>query len=339
AFQQFLDMIVDTRDVYEDDISPKLKLTQAELNDWSTRIDQVEVPAEVLNTIQILKVKLNEYNNNPNHGDQKILVFDRRWKKIVRLLRTSAFLNGRAKADLMDCFLIMHCLWNKPAQLDILREMIQEAVRKHGYTLAVNLRIIKQEVADFEEDVHQEIRVKHVLTEEVPLLLNEAYFEVLNDDNQFEGNHINTKQWRGLRMDEFQVTNFYDQDMNLRNRLKARRGRNQHTIDIEYNSEVKTYRIRTKQAEKTEVIFKKPHPVVAKHWDERYARLVAYIGTKQKHIKNDAPAELADVDQNLFVDSAFGETVRRNMDEVKDALQSLLLRLEKIQYDYASLEN
>lgn len=338
AFKNFLGMIVDTRNVYEDDIPQQLKLTQDELDAWGDRIDQIDVPAEVLNTIQILKLKLEDYNNNPNHADQKIMVFDRRWKKIVRLLRTSAFLNGRVKVDLMDCFLIVHCLWNKPAQLEVLQEMVQEAVRKHGYTLAVNLRMIRQEVQDFEEDVNEEIRVRHTRTEEEPLLFNEEYFRIINDDNQFEGQFMATKQWRSLRMDAFQVTNFYDRELNLRNRLKARRGRAQFTVDVEHNSEVRSYRMHTKQAEREEVIFKKPHPVVARHWDERYERLVEYIHKKQHHLRAEAPAELADIDQNLFVDPAFGETVKRNIDEVTKALQALLLRLEKIQYAYASLE-
>ena len=43
-------------------------------------------------------------------------IHDRRWKKIVRLMRTSAFLNGRSAVHLMDCFLMEHCLWNHPEQ-------------------------------------------------------------------------------------------------------------------------------------------------------------------------------------------------------------------------------
>ncbi|MCB0548870.1 MAG: AAA family ATPase, partial [Phaeodactylibacter sp.] len=174
-FRNFLNMITDTKDVYEDDIDEGLKLTEEELRNWSERIDEVEVPAEVLNTIQVVKVRMEEYNARPNHSDKLIDVHDRRWKKIVRLLRTSAFLNGRAQVDLMDCFLMVHCLWSKPSQMDIIREIVTEAIRRHGYTMAVNLQVVKREVSDFEEDVDNEIKVKHTISESQLMPVEEEY--------------------------------------------------------------------------------------------------------------------------------------------------------------------
>ena len=40
-------------------------------------------------------------------------VSDRRWKKCFRLMRASAFLNGRKTLDMTDLPLLIHCLWNK----------------------------------------------------------------------------------------------------------------------------------------------------------------------------------------------------------------------------------
>ena len=161
---QFVQMIVDTRDVYKDEIVDDLKLTNAELDEWSTVIDQIDVPAEVLNTVQLITAKIDEYNSHPNHADNPIKIYDRRWKKIIRLLRTSAFLNGRKKVDLMDCFLMEHCLWNFPQHREVIREMLIDAIRKHGYTMVVNLQSLKKEVADFEADVKQETQVPYVST-------------------------------------------------------------------------------------------------------------------------------------------------------------------------------
>ena len=44
---------------------------------------------------------------------EKIPVSDRRWRKIVKLLRTSAFSNGRDSVSIWDCWLLQHCLWSK----------------------------------------------------------------------------------------------------------------------------------------------------------------------------------------------------------------------------------
>ena len=141
-FQHFLSMIVDTKDVYEDTITAEVKLEEKELSAWDEQIDQIEVPAEVLNSIQVIKVKLDELQQ-ADAGALSLTINDRRWKKIIRLLRTSAFLNGRSKVDLMDCFLLRHCLWARPEQQSRINDIIQDTIRQHGYSLAINLQLIR----------------------------------------------------------------------------------------------------------------------------------------------------------------------------------------------------
>jgi len=336
-FNNFLNMITDTRDVYEDDIDESLKVSEKELQEWSRRIDEVEVPAEVLNTIQVVKVKIEEHNARPNNTERLIDVHDRRWKKIVHLLRTAAFLNGRPQVDLMDCFLMVHCLWNAPSQIDRIREIVTEAIRRHGYTMAVNLQMIKREVRDFEEDVDQEIRVRHTVTEEQLQPIQDEYYELLKEDDKFEGMLVGIKQFQQLKLDQPQVANFYDKDFNLVNRLKAQKGQQQFTMDVFYNSERYTYPLRTRKGERTEIISKKPHPVVQEHWDERHQRLMAYIEQQEAKIRDNAPSELNHLEENLFVPSEQSEVVKANLQEVGEALQQLKLRLEKVQYAYVSL--
>jgi MoxR-like ATPase len=45
-----------------------------------------------------------------------LVVSDRRWRKVVKLLRTSAWTNGRSEVSQWDCWLLQHCLWDKPEQ-------------------------------------------------------------------------------------------------------------------------------------------------------------------------------------------------------------------------------
>jgi MoxR-like ATPase len=141
--QNFLRMITATEDVYEDQLSDEEKVSKEELESWDAAIDEVEVPAEVQNTIQVVRHKLEQHNARPNTA-QPIRVFDRRWKKIIRLLRTSAFLNGRSKVDLMDCFLMVHCLWGRPEDREVIQDIVSEAIRDHGYSIAINLGMLRR---------------------------------------------------------------------------------------------------------------------------------------------------------------------------------------------------
>ncbi len=333
-FKNFLNMITDTKEVYADDVDDNLKLTQEEINDWDDLINQIELPAEVLNTIQVVKIKIEQHNATPNQLDNQIHVFDRRWKKIVRLLRTSAFLNGRNEVNLMDCFLMVHCLWGKPSQLDLIKEMVSEAIRKHGYSMAVNLNMLKREITEFEQDVNNEIKVKYTVVEERLLPVQEEYFELLKEENKFEGNLISIKQFKSLQLDEEQITNFYDANGTLVNRLKAKKGTKEYTVEINFNSTHYTYALKTQKVEKTETIYKKPHTIMVQHWEERFQKLKHYIQQQEEKINTDAPTPLQRIEQHLFVDAALSEIVKANMNEVKAVLQQLKLKLEKIQYVY-----
>lgn len=338
-FKNFLNMIVDTQDVYEDNIAASTKITTDELDNWSPQIDEIVVPPEVLNTIQLVKYKLDEYNAKPNNAQHKIPVYDRRWKKIIRLLRTSAFLNGRNQVDLMDCFLMIDCLWSHPSQKDIIRDIVGESIRKHGYSMAVNLQMLKREIGEFEEDVNEEIRVKYTVAENHLMVVQEEYYELEKEEQRFEGALVSIKQFQELQLKTPVVTNFYDGKLNLVNRLKAQKGTQEHTIEVFYNSAQYVYSLKTKKIEQTQTIFKKPHPIVAQFWEERYEKLDAYIKQQQDRIELESPNELNHLDQNLFVATENSAIVKANMEEVAQVLKQLKLRLEKIRYAYTSLEH
>lgn len=124
-------MICITADVFADTVNQKI--TKQEWREWQTKRDEsVEIPPEVIQLIHHVRVKIQEYNTRVEEEadteEKKALqkareapgllyISDRRWKKIIRLLRTAAFFNGREKVDLMDCFLIPHAIWTIPIKL------------------------------------------------------------------------------------------------------------------------------------------------------------------------------------------------------------------------------
>lgn len=333
-FQNFVNMIVDTEDVYQVDLPAELQFSEEELQQFDTAINAIEVPAEVLNSIQVLKLRIDEHNTRTNNLDNPIPIHDRRWKKIVRLLRTSAFLNGRNRVDLMDCFLMIHCLWSRPEQKELIEEMVTDAIRRHGYSMAVNLNLLKREVEDFEKDVNDEIRVKHTVAEEQLLVVQEDYYELIKEDQQFEGFLVQVKQFRQLNLEDPQVINLYDGNRNLVNRLRAKQGLGEFTIEVIHNDRTYTYALRTKKGERQEVIFKKPHPIVQKYWEERFEQIRSYLRKQEENLRNNLPAELEFLEQNLFVEARYAEVVKSNLREVQEALQKVGLQLEKVQFSY-----
>lgn len=334
-FDNFLGMITSTEDVYADNIEPTLKLNEAILDQWSAKVDAVEVPAEVLNVIQLINLKIEEYNAQPNHADRQIKIYDRRWKKIIRLLRASAFLNGRHQVDLMDCFLAQHCLWNTPEHKEVVREIIIDAVRQHGYSLAVNLSGLKREVSDFEKEVIEETQVPHITQTDQLKPVHESYYELEHAGTEFKGRYLNIDQFRQLDLKEYKGTNFYDGDLNLINKILTRKGTKENSIQLSYNGRELNLPLLTHKQEHREIIQKKPHPVLASHWDERLDRLNHYLAEQETKLKENSPTELSDIGDNLFVEKELVSVVKANLEEVRKSLAQLKLRLEKVHFGYA----
>ncbi len=333
----FLKMITATEDVYGDEVPEEVKITDEDYLTWSKAIDKIELPPEVLNTIQLIKHKLAEFNESQASAENKIEVFDRRWKKIVRLMRTSAFLNGREKVDLMDCFLIAHCLWGRPEQMDRVMDLVSETIRKHGYTLALNLQTLKQELKDFEEEVYQETKIQNKVFKNELISVEKDYYEVLDIKQYFDGFLIKKADFAKLNRDENVSVSLYDENQALTNRLNAKLSTEENSIEIFYNSKTTRYPLKTQKAETTEVILKKPHPVILKYWDERIETLQKYILEQKAKLNQESPDELNHLQENLFVHPNLSQIVEANMKDVIKTLDTLELRVEKLAFYYQSL--
>ena len=333
----FIRMITDTDNIYEDSIPDDIKISDQEYESWHREIDQIEVPVEVLNTIQLIKHQLDEFNQSQTVLEDKIKVYDRRWKKIIRLLRTSAFLNGRAQVDLMDCFLISHCLWQKPNQLERIMQIISETIRKHGYSVALNLAMIKKEIQEFEEEVNQETKIQNQIFKDELITIDRDYYEVLNLKQYFDGYLLKKSDFAKLDKEEQASISLYDENYALTNRLNARLSMQENAIDIFYNSRTTTYSLKTQKIETTETIQKKPHPVIYKYWDERVATIENYIQEQSEKINQESPKELNYLKENLFVHPRLSEIVEANMKDAIKNLNTLKLRLEQLAFYYQNL--
>jgi len=332
----FVEMITDTADVYQDHVPGEMKISEAELTDWEPAINAIAVPAEVLNVIQVVKHRLEHYD--AEHPDAPFHSYDRRWKKIVRLLRTAAFLNERPEVDLMDCFLMPHALWNRPEQLEIVQEIVAETIRKHGYNIALNISPLRQEIRDLETEVVAETRIPNVVLTDSPRPVEREFYELLNTEQYLEGNRIKRSDFDRLPIDGESTLNLYDRGGNLTNKLKARKpADNPNTLVISYNSRVFTFPLQTDKTEKTEYFYKKPHSLVQQYWNDRTHQLRQYIAGQKSHAEAQRPAALTQLRTNLFVDAALAELVEANLRESLAVLDELDLQVEKIKHLYENI--
>ncbi|WP_306640999.1 AAA family ATPase [Sanyastnella coralliicola] len=331
--KNFRAMITDTEEVYEDPVPAELKISEQELNDWNQAIDQVAIPEEVVTSLEMIKQRIEKRNaKNPNEAP--ILIYDRRWKKTIRLLRTSAFLNGRSKVDLMDLFLTMHCLWNNPGQITPLREIVARTVREHGYSIALPLGQLSSEVEAFEDEVNEETTVKLTEEQEVLTPFDDVWYKLIKPDAQFEGILLKVNDFNRLQTGEFEVTNFYDASGNLVNRLQASKSSKAFEIVIKYNSLDLAYKLHTHKAEKTRKVKRKAHKMLVHHWNDRYQLLHQDVSKALTKVESSKPEHWQEMHEHLFTSGRLVPLVKANMEEVAGELNKLKLRLEKLRFDY-----
>lgn len=106
------------------------QLTAEQLEQWRESARKIRIQDEVFACIHKIRTALLTFrSDNGQTAREKVLyVSDRRWKKAVGLLRTSAFLCGASALRLADLLLLKHCLWDEPEQIGRLRQILTESL-------------------------------------------------------------------------------------------------------------------------------------------------------------------------------------------------------------------
>lgn len=103
-------------------------ITVEEYAEWSENINKIGVKEDVLDVISVVRKSLRTVNVDEAAERRNIYVSDRRWKNIMRLLRTSAFMQDREEVAVCDLLPIYHCLWQEPEERDAIRTLVIRAL-------------------------------------------------------------------------------------------------------------------------------------------------------------------------------------------------------------------
>lgn len=127
--KNFRAMLLDSHADFADNADfSDLKITAEEYAEWAEKICKIGVKEEVLDAISAIRKSLRAVNVDEAAERRNIYVSDRRWKNIVRLLRTSAFMQDREEVDICDLLPIYHCLWQGPGERDAIRNIVIRAL-------------------------------------------------------------------------------------------------------------------------------------------------------------------------------------------------------------------
>lgn len=120
-------------------IPEEIKITATELDEMKQGIRSINVPDEITEVIYSIRKTIIQEKQQMSQGVdvtksdlvEPPYVSDRRWRKIMGILKTSAYLNGRQQVDYSDCLLMNHMLWDKDEQINSVMKLVTEAMVKN----------------------------------------------------------------------------------------------------------------------------------------------------------------------------------------------------------------
>ena len=173
--------------VIPESMKPNL-LTIEEVQTWSEKINGTILTDKIKAVIMEIRRELELKNQEKEREEkEKFYVSDRRWKKIIHLLKTSAFLCDRTEVDLMDMQLISYCIWNTPKQREEVKSIVKEIVQAHGLECTTAIDDIEEQIKIFKTDVDSTWykRVEQVTHEEpVEKMIRNIIFYEVEKNNQ-----------------------------------------------------------------------------------------------------------------------------------------------------------
>lgn len=143
------DRMIASADESEPCVPEELAIGDEEYSGWQQQIAGITLHYSIFEVIHLLKEKIEDYNRrlqNDESAELSLYVSDRRWKKMIKLLRASAFLNGSEAVRLSDCLLLAHCLWSDVTQKSVTEEMLGAAIRQSAEGYLLNLQALKEEL-------------------------------------------------------------------------------------------------------------------------------------------------------------------------------------------------
>lgn len=291
------------------------KLTVEDLKQIEEGVKKVSLSDECFEVIQTVRKIVSNKNNEENRADEeKYRISDRRWQKIVNLMRVSAYCNNRQETDLMDASLIADCIWNTVLQEKESKQIVKEAIGQYGVGSTTDLAVFSQEVEEFDEYV------------------NETFFENVWDENGFP-----KKIPLNLENGDCLITKAFDYQVYCLEKagtsVSKTKIRKLSYSKIEIEGQV--YNIKLEPITKSESTFKR----CFEDMSSRAKKIKDKIG--EQCCKNSQSIEAVEEQykNNLFVDSeVYSEVVFRAHTDTNLELKRLKERVGKIEDKCSNIE-
>lgn len=316
----------------------KLQISNEELNDWKNQIDSVYLSEAARAVISAIRKELTVQNEALSEEDKNngelFEVGDRRWKKIVRILKTSAFLNERTEVDLMDCQLIEYCIWGTERQQEKAREIVEKCIKQNGLDCDTAIEEINEQIDTFKTLVDETWfeEVKEPATDKIVIVDGQECYECIRNGTK-ETWYVTIQ--KGIHGYYDYERDFYDSNKNYYSHSSFQK--NGDTISCWDNFTVKKNPAQThsEQKEYSDIA----QETLQKNFDASYyAPIVDNIQSEIEALKNKKEQDAQPFKANLFANQEYNTILTSKLDEAIHALEDAKINLDKQHERYFNSE-
>lgn len=332
-------------------------ISVGEWNAWKEKIDEISLSDAAKSVIRAVRNELvlrNEaMSEDEKKNDELFEVSDRRWKKIVHILKTSAFLNDRTEIDLMDCQLIEYCIWSTEKQQKVAREIVEKCIQQNGLDCDTAIDEIKEQIEKFDSVITKRFFIE---AEEIPVkyTMNDGLqaYKIKNPQNVNFADHnvkpffvSNDFTWsgrndrHGMLYDEhknqlgpnynFSFSSF-EMEKNIVSWTDFWRNYNGYS-DCSYSMEIETTPGGF-QKDPSLFAFGKENNLnaIQSQVDKsNYQPIVDHISSEIQKLNNFANEQSTPYKANLFADQYYCDVIMNAVTEAKKDLQNAQVELDK----------
>lgn len=316
------------------DEEKKLQISNAELKEWKGKIDAISLSDAAKSVISAIRKELAARNEAMSEDDKQngelFEVGDRRWKKIVHILKTSAFLNDRTEIDLMDCQLIEYCIWNTEKQQKVAREIVEKCIRQNGLDCDTAISEVLEEIQSFNQKIDETFyEPEYETIKGRPMeftINNESCYKVeTSDGNVFfvgktyyytsaQGNNRRSIYDSSTKINGDTISWQYDYYNSMSGRLLYNPDTTKPTGKLTKNSLFNN---------------KSAFTATQKSFDEKYNEIKSKIETEIQSVDTFKSEQSAPYSANLFADQHYCDIIMTAATEAKRDLQNAQVDLDK----------
>ncbi|MDN3681198.1 DUF3763 domain-containing protein [Vibrio tapetis subsp. quintayensis] len=164
----------------EAQIPPGLAITDEEYGLWQQELETLELNETCFEKLYTLKTLIEQRveDNGGESLNSDLYISDRRWKKAVKLLKASAYFNGRDSINPLDLLLLRDCLWHSPESRLIVNDVMNDFAIHHAFDqsqISNQTEFCREELAQIQNEIEAEFSMTLSLETSSKLLRKEVY--------------------------------------------------------------------------------------------------------------------------------------------------------------------